>query len=191
MAKTAIAGILIGLAAMALLAPLPAAAQPPAFAPTVEAAHPKLVSDRDVRRHWDRDRRHDRDWHKKRIRDRADRRDARRRHWSGNTRYDERKDWGHRAGDSADWGIRRSDRHRDLYRNRDRRADTYSGGGGVWRDPGNGTYVYGGDSRVGGSGLRIIEVPTRRGPKVLGIAPESFEGACDRSGRVCIIRPGR
>ncbi|KGF67547.1 hypothetical protein LL06_21625 [Hoeflea sp. BAL378] len=201
MAKTATSTLLIGLAAWLLLAPAHAGTRPPAFAPAAEAAQPLPVSDRS----------RDRDW---RMGDRGDRhdgrRDDRRRQWSGNDRHDGRTDWGRRGADGQQWGIRRTDRSdiydrrdrdfrsdrndhrgRDLHRRDRRPADTYSGGGGVWHDPGNGTYVYSGDGRAGGSGMRIIEVPTRRGPKVIGIAPGSFEGACDYSGDVCVIRPKR
>tara|TARA_R110002020_G_scaffold135228_5_gene302036 strand:+ start:1082 stop:1768 length:687 start_codon:yes stop_codon:yes gene_type:complete len=152
----------------------------------------------DRRRHWSGNDRHDgrKDWTRK---------DWDRKDWTRKDR--DRRDWGHRGADRHQWGIRRSDRNdprdrdgrnhsndrpgRDLYRRHDRPADTYTGGGGVWRDPGNGTYVYSGDGGIGGSNMKILEVPTRRGPKVIGIAPDSFEAACDYAGDVCIIRPGR
>jgi hypothetical protein len=165
--------LLIGLIGLALLAPVAASAQQSAFPPAPNGKPLKLLRERD--RHHDRDRHHGRD------RDRHDDR------WSRN---DGRKDWGSRGGDKRDWGIRRDKRYgRDFYRD-DTPAGTYSGDWSAWRDSGNGTYTYSNGDGVGGDGIGIIQAPTRNGPKVLGVGPKSFEGACDRSGGVCIIRPG-
>tara|TARA_Y100000780_G_C13620175_1_gene392209 strand:- start:38 stop:562 length:525 start_codon:yes stop_codon:yes gene_type:complete len=164
--------IFIALTALALFAPTYANAQssmplPPAGGST------QWKHDRDRERrhheggyhHRDRD-----DWRKHR---RSDRR--------------ERDDWGHRGAGKRDWGMRRDKRYGKDFYSGETPAGTYSGGWSAWRDPGNGTYTYG--DGVGGDGMRILEVPTRKGPKVLGVAPKSFEGRCDSSGGVCIIRP--
>ena len=159
MARIAKSRVLIGLTALALLAPAVASAQQSGVNPPAGGgAEFKFKRDHD-RHHRDRDRHRDRG-----------------------------HDRGHDRGRDRDWhDDRRGDRH-------DRRdetpAGTYSGGWSAWRDPGNGTYTHSDGDGVGGDGMRIIEVPTRNGPKNLGVAPDSFEGACDRSGGVCIIRPG-
>ncbi|MBA70775.1 MAG: hypothetical protein CML30_18060 [Rhizobiales bacterium] len=164
--------------ALALLAPGIASAQQSGFNPPSDmGAESKLKRDHH---------RHHRDWRDDRRGERHDRDDWRRKKWS---RHD-RDDWGQRGGDNRDWGIRRDKRYgKDFYGDQTP-AGTYSGGWSAWRDPGNGTYSHSDGDGVGGDGMKIIEVPTRNGPKVLGVAPDSFEGACDRSGGVCIIRPG-
>ena len=170
--------------ALALLAPAVASAQQSGVNPPAGGgAEFKFKRDHD-RHHRDRDR------HRDRGHDRGHDR-GRDRDWHDDRRGDrhDRDDWG-RRGDRRDWGIRRDKRYgRDFYRD-ETPAGTYSGGWSAWRDPGNGTYTHSDGDGVGGDGMRIIEVPTRNGPKNLGVAPDSFEGACDRSGGVCIIRPG-
>ncbi len=191
MAITAKSGFLISMAALILLAPVAASAQEPVINPPAGGSL-QWKRERDwERRHHDHDRagRHDRDrdWRDHRRGDRDGwKRDGHGREWSRN----DRNDWGLRGGDGRDWGIRRDKRYgRDFYRD-ETPAGSYSGAWSAWRDSGNGTYTYSNGDGVGGDGIGIIQAPTRNGPKVLGVGPKSFEGACDRSGGVCIIRPG-
>ena len=169
--------ILICMTALALLAPTYASAQ---------SSVPLPPSGGGAKWKYDRDRHHHKGGHHGRDRDGHDR-DG----WGKHRRSDrrDRDDWGRRGADNRDWGVRRDKRYGKDFYSGETPAGTYSGGWSAWRDPGNGTYTYG--DGVGGDGMRIIEVPTRKGPKVLGVAPKSFEGACDRSGGVCIIRPSR
>ena len=185
MASTTGSRLFIAVTALALLAPVAVSAQDAAFPPPPSGGGADFRSDRD-HHHRDRDRRHGRD----RDRHDRDRHDDR---WSRNDRdrgHDGRSGWGRRGGDGHDWGIRRDKRYgRDFYRD-ETPAGTYSGSWSAWRDSGNGTYTYSNGDGVGGDGIGIIQAPTRNGPKILGVGPKSFEGACDRSGGVCIIRPG-
>ncbi|WP_194086910.1 hypothetical protein [Pseudohoeflea suaedae] len=166
--------ILISLTVLALAAPSYASAQ--SAVPLPPNGGPTWKFERDRDRHHHKGGHHGRDrddWKKHR---RSDRRD--------------RDEWGRRGSDKHHWGKRRDERYGKDFYSGDVPAGTYSGSWSAWEDPGNGTYTYSQGNGVGGDGMRIFEVPTRAGPKVLGVTPESFEGACDTSGGVCIIRPG-
>lgn len=152
--------------------------------------HDRHDHDRDRRSGRDRDRHHrDRDgWQD----DGWDRRD---RGWS----YNDRRDWGrrHDRGPKIVDGWQRHHDRSDFYGDGGLPdhldgLGTYSGDLSASRDRHNGNYFYvdrNGRFDRDDATMGILTGPGRRGPSIIGIAPDGFESVCDRRGGVCVIRP--
>lgn len=68
-----------------------------------------------------------------------------------------------------------------------RNLGTFSGSISAVRERKNGIYFYRDRTNVGG--MKILSAPSPKGPKIIGVTPESFEAACDSQGSVCVIKP--
>jgi len=67
-----------------------------------------------------------------------------------------------------------------------RNLGTFSGNISAVRDRTNGIYLYRDRNKVGG--MKILTAPSPKGPKIIGVTPESFKAACDKHGSVCVIK---